>query len=359
MPNEINKVGEAYIEVRADSSKVKPDLERIGREIEKELDEIESRSDISGKRLSGAFGQVGTSLEENTRKITLFQSKLTAAIGVVTGLTGAVGIAAGVFVQFGRSMLEAAKEAGRVRDAIEDLRDQIDLIDPSSAVSGLSNLQNAYEAAREAILDQNLGLEETAKLLDRLDESVQKAKESAREIRFDSAIETGREAAQALAAIRDGARENLSLTPELDEAYRKYRDTIKEVNEQVQILNKSTATLFGSGREAEANELIAQRVRLLKEAQQAASDELDLRLTKIAEEEQLRAKAQDDRIRAEREAMQAIEAEKDRRSQERVQREIEALRQGLESITAGEFTTVLESIPRILQEVSSRLGRLK
>lgn len=335
------------------------DFRKVTQEIKAELESVGVTGDISGRRLTGAINQAGDAFRENTEKIAAFQSRLTASLGVITGITGAVGLAAAGFVKFGRSMLEAAKEAGRVRDAIADLRDQIDRIDPSSAVSGMSDLHEVYEATRKAILDQNLGLEETMRLHDRLDESMQKARDSAREIRYDSAIETGKEAVQTLAAIRDGARENLSLTPELDAAYQKYRDTIKEVNEQVQILNKSTATLFGSGREAEANELIAQRVRLLKEAQQAASDELDLRLTKIAEEEQLRAKAQDDRIRAEREAMQAIEAEKDRRSQERVQREIEQLRQGLESITSGEFTTVLQSIPKILQEVSSRLGRLK
>ena len=335
------------------------DFRKVTQEIKQELDEVGTTGDISGRRLTGAINKAGDAFTENTRKITAFQTKLTAALGVVTGITGAVALAAGGFIKFGQAMLAAAKEAGRVRDAVKDLRDTIDEFDPTSAVSGINDLTKQYGALLEQIQSANLPLEETMALWDRLDKNLKSAKATAREIRFDEAEKSARSAASALENISDQINASISATPELDSAWRDYSKTMEEINRQVDRLREGERELFGSGRLSEANELLGLRRQLYKEAVDAANEQLELRLQGIAEEEQLRAKEQDDRLRKEREAMEAVEAEKDRRSQERVQRETDAIRRALESITSGDFVTTLEAIPRALKEVSNGVRRLK
>lgn len=359
MAIEGEKLGTYYFDVRADASGIPTDLEAIGKEIEKELDEISSQSELAGARMTGAFNKSGNAIEENTQKIVAFQSKMTAAIGVVTGITGAVGLAAAGFIKFGQSMLEAAKEAGRVRDRVEELSDAIRRFDPDDAINKMGRFADEYDRLLELILSSDLPMEEVTKLWKDLDESLASAKQNAREIRFDDAQRSALQAADALKDIKEQIDLNLSATPELDAAWRDYRSTIKDVNEQVKILSESEKELFGSGRVSEASELLGLRRKLYKEALQAANDELDIRLQKAAEEEQLRAREQAERIRAERDAALQLEAEKDRRSQERVQREIDTLREGLESLTGSEFITTLEAIPKALREVSNGVRRIK
>jgi len=358
MPDPSNKVSEAYIELTVNGDKVKPDLDRISREIHKELEGVEAKASETTQKVAGSFGKSASAIEENTKKIAAFQAKLTAAIGVVTGITGAVAIASGAFIGFGKRMLEAAKEAGRVRDEIERLNAVIQQLDPSSAVSSIDGLTRQYMQLVEALKSSEVPIEDIQKLWDSLDKSFENAKNQAREISFDDAEKSAVRAANAIKSIRDESASALSPTPEIDAAWKEYSKTLDDIDSQIRQMREAERALFGSGRTNQASEIAGMRRNLEKQARDAANKELDLRLTQVAEEEQIRAKAHHDRIESEKKAAMDIEAEKDRRSQDRVMKEIETLRDGLNSIT-GDFTTVFNELASGLRDVADATSRLK
>lgn len=359
MIDQSNQVGEAFIKLTVDGSEIKDDISLISREIKQELEGVSRQGDVSGERLTGAFKKSGDAIEQNTRKIVEFQAKLSAAIGVVTGITGAAALAASGFVKFGRSMLEAAKEAGRARDAIEGLRETIEKFDPTSAAANTSQLRVQYESLIDQIRAANLPLEETFRLWDQLDESFVKAKESARGIKFDEAQRSAAAAADAIKRIRDESRSAVSATQETDAAWREYSETIKEVNKQVQALRQAEEDLAGSGRAQEQNAILAQRITLQKQATEAANEELDLRLTMIAEEEQMRAKAIADQERMKDEAQRARDAESAARQVEAAQRAAQSFADALNGVFGADFTTRLDTIAGAIERNTNGLGRLK
>lgn len=365
-PNEIAK---AKVTIEGDLSGLKGAV----RESIDETEKLGDAAEGAGSRVDASFSKAGEKIEESTKGVRKFVGALSSVAGVATGLIGVVGLLAGAFAGLSAILKRINggddEGIGKTRTNLQGLFDD---------VSGA----NVSAEMFPVFLQLQEDIEETGKKVVKLRQQVSAALEGGQDTETELVFGIKNLGPK----LRDAERQLGSLLAQREAFTRRAREAGEDAGEQMgdamvaafrqsveQRSNfldtiKSQAeslrvSLIGDDRERikAETDLLLEQIERIRQASGVASDNADLasyiELIRKGEDEKL--KALDDRIAKERQADAEREAEKDRRSQERVQREIEALRQGLESITAGEFTTVLQSIPKILQEVSSRLGRLK
>jgi hypothetical protein len=363
-PNEIAK---AKVTVEADLSGMKDAV----RETVAETEKLGDAADGAGSRVDASFSKAGEKIEESTKGVRKFVGALSSVAGVATGLIGVVGLVAGAFA----GLLEIFKRLNggdgegiaQTRASLQGLFDDVSGANVSAEMFPVFlQLQDDIEETGKKVvklrqqIDAAVGLDTETDLVfgiknlgPRLRDAEQKLQSllAQREALTRRAREAGEAAGEQMGdAMVDSFRQTVDQRAN-------FLDTIRSQAESLRI------SLIGDDRErikAETN-LLLEQIDRIRQASGVASDNEDLtayiELIRKGEAEKLNAL--DERIAKEKNADAEREAEKDRRSQERAQREVETIREGLESITAGEFTTVLASIPRVLQEVSSKLGRLK
>lgn len=378
-PNEIAK---AKVTVEADLS----DFKDAVRETVAETEKLGDAADGAGSRVDASFSKVGEKIEESTKGVRKFVGALSSVAGVATGLIGVVGLLTSAMVGFVaiikklnspdsdegalkaaeslqtladkvRNLDEAAAGAPAFAKMLEDLpeitaraqklREQIQDIEKRSG-SRDPNLVVGYKEQVEALKELEAQIEQTRQLGLRLGREItesQNAEIASAEQYGDAMVAAYRSVEEARTNIRDLVeRAEIAFLPE---------------EEQIERRAAFAAAEFKKAAEAASlPDDDASVVRMLELIEKQKQAELEAMRNREAAEEK-RIEAERERQRIADEAQAAREAEADRRSQERAQREVETIREGLESITAGEFTTVLSSIPRVLQEVSTRLGRLK
>lgn len=363
-PNEIAK---AKVTIEGDISGLKGAVQ----DAKKAVKDVGDEADKAGSRVDASFSKAGEKIEESTKGVRKFVGALSSVAGVATGLIGVVGLLAGAFAGLSAILkrINGGDEEGigKTRANLQGLFDDVSGANVSAKMFPVFlQLQEDIEETGKKVVslrqqvDAAGGLDTETDLVFGIKNLGPKLRDAERKLasllaQREALTRRARDAGEAAGEQMGDAM--VSAFRQSVDQRTSFLDTIKSQAESIRV------SLIGDDRErikAETDLLIEQIERISK-ASGIASDNEDLtayiELIRKGEDEKL--KALDDRIAKEKKADEEREAEKDRRSQERVQREIEALRQGLESITAGEFTTVLQSIPKILQEVSSRLGRLK
>lgn len=329
-----NVIAETKVVIGADISGVKNAIP----EVKKELQDAGDAAETTGTRMSGAFGDVGQKIEDSTAGLRKFTGALSSTVGAVTAVTGAITGLAGILLLL-KNRHDAAEEAARKqRSAYNDLIESINEYS-STAVTSTKEAEEGFRRVAEAIDAQN-GVVERARL-DALFAT-------ARQVEAEKVLE---------GQIADTKEAYRLRTEAVVEDARRQAEAIEQISE---LLETQRISLLPDDQKLQAD--AERQKRIIQDAFSGIvlpPNLLEDALANIDRITQKQLEAERERQRIADEAQAAREAEADRRSQERAQREVETIRQGLESITAGEFTTVLESIPRVLQDVSSKLGRLK
>lgn len=333
MPDQ-NEVGRAKIVVDVDASGVQQAVDDAKQSVEEMGDAAES----TGSRVDGAFGRVGTKIEESTAGARKFTGAISGAIGAVTGLVSAFTILSTLIGALIALFSRKAERVEVLKESYESLRQEISdySVDP---------LLDEYEKFERAANRQIDILLEEGKLLDIGAESLRKQAEEAanlrRELDKKSTSDETRTRRQA---------EELELI-------RKRGEIIRQINESTEL---------------QEIELLPTEERIRAEAERKKDAIRDAFSAFIPDEEaiskafdaidratQKQIDAEIERQRIADEAQSRREAEADRRSRERAQREVDILREGLNGIFSADFTTRLDSIAQALKEGNNAVRRLK
>ena len=378
-PNEIAK---AKVTVEADLSGMKDAV----RETVAETEKLGDAADGAGSRFDTSFSKVGEKIEESTKGVRKFVGALSSVAGVATGLIGVVGLLTSAMVGFVAIIKklnspDSDEGALKAAESLQTLADKVRNLDEAAAgapafakmLEDLPEITARAQKLREQIQDiEKRSGSRDPNLLVGYKEQVETLKELEAQIKQTRqlGLRLGREITESqnaeIASAEQYGDAMVAAYRSVEEARASLRDSIERAEiaflpEEEQIERRAAFAAAEFKKAAEAASLPdddASVVRMLELIEKQKQAELEAMRNREAAEEK-RIEAERERQRIADEAQAAREAEADRRSQERAQREVETIREGLESITAGEFTTVLASIPRVLQEVSTRLGRLK
>ena len=345
-------------------------FEKIDKVTAKSAEETAS----AGAKINSVFGRLGDTLEGGTSGVRKFVGALSSVAGVATGLIGVIGLVAGALTGM-KAILDklAGGDEGNRNASLPRAADLLgELADKARGVDQALSQSPGFVAIANEIQDLESSLEKLRNSLDGLN--------AAGSAGIGAGAGTFRERQATLKRI-SGIEAELAAKRQqqadlLLEITRRENERAEAAERESQALQKQAATLDAILQIAEGvaidllpeDEQVEQNARrqikqIIKIAEAAGVDlehfYVRAAITAIEEKRDRELELLDDLHKKEMQNIAAQEAEKDRRSQERAQREVETIRQGLESITAGEFTTVLASIPRVLQEVSTRLGRLK
>ncbi|MBO6739036.1 MAG: hypothetical protein JJ916_04165 [Phycisphaerales bacterium] len=365
-----NEVAKAHVTIEGDISGLKESVQ----DAKKTVNEVGDAADNAGGRVDGAFTKAGEKIEESTKGVRKFVGALSSVAGVATGVIGVIGLVSGALVGM-KAVLdkltggdEGDRKAAlpRAADLLEDLADKARGADQAMSQSpGFVALANEIE-------DLEGSLEKLKRSLDGLN--------SAGSAGIGAGSGSLRERQLTLQKIRDVesdlAAKRQQQADLLREIARGEGERAAAAEREAESLQKTSATL-------EAIKQIGEglAIDLLPENQQ-------VRANASRQIEQIRKLAEDAGIDLEdfyvRAAIAAIKEKRDReldlldemhqkelqniekQKQARIAAAIaeadaytERVRQGLESITSGDFVTTLEAIPRALKEVSNGVRRLK
>lgn len=104
MADERGKVAEGYVEITADTSKLKAGLGEAKAETQafvKETEVASEKVEETTAKTAGWFGRVGAGIKDSTRETRVFLSALTSSVGIVTRLLGLFGLLAGALAAIG------------------------------------------------------------------------------------------------------------------------------------------------------------------------------------------------------------------------------------------------------------------
>lgn len=104
MADERGKVAEGYVEITADTSKLKAGLGEAKAETQafvKETEVASEKVEETTAKTAGWFGRVGAGIKDSTRETRLFLSALTSSVGIVTRLLGLFGLLTGALAAIG------------------------------------------------------------------------------------------------------------------------------------------------------------------------------------------------------------------------------------------------------------------
>lgn len=327
-------IAKAKITVEADVSGVKNAVSDAKSEIGSMADDVES----SSKRASGALESMGTKIDNSTAGMRKLTGAISGAVGAVTSLISVFGILASVLTTLIALFKRKAERIKELSDNYENLRTQIEDFSLGSAIDEYERFEKQINRNIDSLLEEDKITKLAAEGLKRLAAEAANVRRE-RDQDIESANKRMQRHHEELAAVRA-----------LGDAIRELDSLIE--SQEISLLPPDDQLLADAERQKRLLQDAFSRFALPEGLLEEALANVD-RIT------QKQLEAERERQRIADEAQRQREAEADRRSQERAQREVETIRQGLQSITAGEFTTVLQSIPRILQEVSTRLGRLK
>lgn len=385
-----NKIDEAYIDIKGDISDLKDSVQ----EGKKEVQDLGDEADKAGGRVDQSFSKAGEKIEKSTEGVRKFVGALSSVAGVATGLIGVVGLLAGAFA----GLVEIIKrlnggDESSIKTAKENLEDFFDVASGKNQAAESTPVFEKLEADIESVTKQLNELQfntqntdpgyfdnlaEGAKTVGQalanastsgaafLDEFAEPAKRAQiKGLREELAkllaqrqkhVRANKEEEEAESGYGDEAVERYR---KLQEAQGKFLDQLKQQN-QLDSINLLP--------EDKLREQIRETADFMEEQFMRAAEAVGLdiddeavrkRIGIIRTEEQIRLAALDERIEKERKADQERETEKDRRSQERIAREIEQLSRGLDGIFNAEFTTRLDSLVQVLREGNNAIGRLK
>jgi len=128
------KVGEAYVELRADSSKIQPELEKLRSETQKTAKQVEGDT----KRIGDGFDNVGKKVEKSTEGFRKFSGAISSTIGIWTGIAGAISLVVGLlaaaaigikkFADAHSAMPKARREIEKTRESLDRMRESYDAL---------------------------------------------------------------------------------------------------------------------------------------------------------------------------------------------------------------------------------------
>lgn len=104
MADERGKVAEGYVEITADTSKLKAGLGEAKAETQafvKETEVASEKVEETTAKTAGWFGRVGAGIKDSTRETRLFLSALTSSVGIGTRLLGLFGLLTGALAAIG------------------------------------------------------------------------------------------------------------------------------------------------------------------------------------------------------------------------------------------------------------------
>lgn len=330
-PEEVLKT---KITVEADTSGVKQAVEDVKADVGDMADEVES----SSNRASGAFESMGTKIDNSTAGVRKFTGAVSGAVGAVTGLIGVFTTLAGLLGTLIVLFKRKAERVEELKASYESVQQQIN----DYSVDPLLDEYEKFERSANRQIDLLL---EEGKLRELAAESLRKQAAEAAELRREADKK-----AKSDELRKQREREELELV-------RKRGDIIRQINEateqqEIELLPTEERIRAEAQRKKDAIRDAFSTIAPDAETISNALDAIDK-----ATQKQLNAEIERQRIADEAQARRDNEA--DRRSQERVQREIDTLREGLESLTGSEFITTLEAIPKALREVSNGVRRIK
>jgi len=333
MPSD-NEIAKAKITVEADVSGVKAAISDAKSEVGSMADDIEE----SAARGAGAFDSMGSKIDSSTAGVRKFSGAISGAVGAVTSLLGVLGVLISVLTTLIALLKRKSERLKELRKNYKSIQDQIDDFSVGNALDEFEKFEHQINRQIDDLVKEGKIRKEAAETL---------------RAQAQAAADLRREQEKQEESAKRGA---LRQQQQLADA-KLYTAAIKELQG---IIEQQEISLLPSD-----DQLQADAERQKKILQDAFSGFLlpdgliEQALANVDRITQKQLEAERERQRIADEAQRQREAEADRRSQERAQREVETIRQGLRSITAGEFTTVLQSMPRILQEVATKLGRLK
>lgn len=326
---------EASISIKGDISDLKPTVQEAKREIEG----VGDSADKTGQQVGTAFETAGKKIEDSTSGIRKFSGALSSTVGAITAVTGAVTGLVGILLILKNRSEENEAQTRRQNKAFNDLSRAVDEY-RETAVTSAEDAEKAFSRVVGAIDAQNGQLERS-----RLDALFARAKEVEEEKRLQGALlDTQKIYEERSKVIADANSRQI-------DAVRQLQDLIAD--QTLSLLPDDQQILAQASRQRQIIEDAFSNlgVAIPDDLLQTALENID----KITQK-QLDAERERQRIADEGQAKR--EAEADRRSQDRVQKEIEALRDGLNSIT-GDFTTVFNELATGLRDVADATSRLK
>lgn len=332
-PNEIAK---AYVVIEPDLSALKS----VGTQVKTELKGAGEAADQAGDQMSSAFERAGKRIEDSTAGIRKFAGALSSTVGVLTAVTGAITGLAGVLLLLKtrqedaqQKALDAARAYNSLSLAVEEYRNTVvksgDDVGKSTRdiLSSIDSQQKAIGKARADALAATVIQIEQEKLLQAQIAETQAAYERASEADL-AAKQRQTNAIQAIVDLLE--QQQISLLQDDDKL-------IAQANRQKRIIEETFSTLG---------------VNL-------PAGFLDQALRNVDTITQRQIDAERERQRIADEAQAKREAEADRRSQERAQREIETLQRGLDEIANSDFLGTFNGLVQALRDIDSSVGRLK
>lgn len=143
------KVGSAYVELRADNSKLSGDLESFRKETEKTAKQAEGDT----KRIRDGFKSAGEQIEKNTEGFRKLSGAISSTVGIWTATIGAITIVIGLVAKltgriktYGETARESIKETNQLLERQRELYDNIE----AASRKALANIV----AARSAEIDE-------------------------------------------------------------------------------------------------------------------------------------------------------------------------------------------------------------
>lgn len=329
------EIGKAKITVEADLSGLKPAFS----DAKKQVGEVGDAAEDTGQRVGSAFESAGKKIEDSTAGFRKFTGALSSTVGAITAVVGAATGLAGILLILKNRSEENAKEADRQTKAYNTLSRAVDEY-RDSVVTSADDAVDAFDKIAGAIDAQNGQLKRSS-----LDALFARAKEVEEEKRLQGALLDTQKIYEERAKVEAEARQKQI------EGIKQLQALIAE--QSISILPDDQKLLAQAQRQKQIIEDAFGNLGVVipEELLQTALENVD----KITQK-QIDAERERQRIADEGQAKR--DAEADRRSQDRVMKEIETLRDGLNSIT-GDFTTVFNELASGLRDVADATSRLK
>jgi hypothetical protein len=354
-PEEIAK---AKITIEGDASGAKKATE----DVIGDLEGVGDASDNASQRVSGGFAKAGEAIESSTSGVRKFVGALSSVAGVATGLVGIFGLVSGAVLGF-KAVLDKLGGDGKkdaplpkTTDLMQKLADSARGVDRAMAESGgFVNLQNRLKDARKELEDAQRVLTFEGRVAG--EDTVQRVADAQAEV--NQLIQQSNDLLKTYGESQERAAQQAIDAAKMQEAeITKQADAIRQLQE---LIAEQTISLL-----PDDQQILAQATRQRQIIEDAfrnlgvaiPDDLLQTALENVDRITQKQLDAERERQRIADEAQAQREAEADRRSQDRVQREIETLREGLNSIT-GDFTTVFNELASGLRDVADSTARLK
>lgn len=169
MPS-LRKIGAAFVDLVVRKDTLRQDLDQAKREVEQTADQM----DRAGRKAGDGFRTIGDGIERTTEPARRLVGSLTAAAGIVTGISATVGVlvASSValvarWVEFVSTVRVADAEAGRLAEKTRDIVEQLRLIrgeggpfeskEIRQARQDIADVSEELRIANEALIEAQLG----------------------------------------------------------------------------------------------------------------------------------------------------------------------------------------------------------